>query len=187
MEEDTEMQLEELKESMEKSLHHTQQEISKIRAGRASPDMLDGVLVEYYGFNTPLNQLASISTPDAKTLLIKPFEKGMIKEIEKAITNSDLGFNPQNDGENVIVNIPSLTEERRKELVKKTKNEAEQGKISIRNLRKDTNDELKKLQKEGVSEDEIKKAEEEVQKLTDKYVGKIDEMLAKKEEEIMKV
>lgn len=185
--EETDMYLDELKEAMEKSLNHTQQEISKIRAGRASPDMLDGVLVEYYGINTPLNQVASINTPDAKTLMIKPFEKGMIKEIEKAITNSDLGFNPQNDGENVIINIPSLTEERRKDLVKKTKNEAENGKISIRNLRKDTNDELKKLQKEGVSEDEVKKAEDEVQKLTDTYVKKIDDMLVKKEEEIMKV
>lgn len=173
------------KEMMEKAVDHTKSELAKIRAGKAMPSMLDGLMVEYYGTPTPLNQVASVSTPDARTIFIKPWEKSMIGEIEKAILNSDLGFNPQNDGENIIINVPQLTEERRIQLSKQAKNVTEEGKISIRNARKEANDELKKL--EGVSEDLVKDAEDDVQTLTDKYTKKMDELLSHKEKEIMTV
>ena len=185
--EDLEFYLEEAKDHMEKSLHHVSHALAKIRAGRALPSMLDGLMVDYYGNPTPINQVASVNSPDARTLAIKPWEKTMLAEIEKAIINSDLGLNPQNDGEIIRLNIPPLTEERRKELVKQSKHEAEHGRVSVRNVRKDTNDHLKKLLKEHVSEDEVKKAEDAVQNLTDEYVSKIDELLANKEEEIMTV
>ena len=173
------------KEMMEKAVDHTKSELAKIRAGKAMPSMLDGLMVEYYGTPTPLNQVASVSTPDARTIFIKPWEKSMIGEIEKAILNSDLGFNPQNDGENIIINVPQLTEERRIQLSKQAKNVTEEGKISIRNARKEANDELKKL--EGVSEDLVKDAEDDVQALTNKYNKKMDELLSHKEKEIMTV
>lgn len=185
--EDLEFYLEEAKDHMEKSLHHVSHALAKIRAGRAMPSMLDGLMVEYYGNATPINQVASINTPDAKTLAIKPWEKTILSEIEKVIINSDLGLNPQNDGEIIRLNIPPLTEERRKDLVRQSKHEAEHGRVSVRNVRKDTNDQLKKLLKEHVSEDAVKKAEDDVQELTNEYVNKIDEILAKKEEEIMTV
>ncbi|MEO1055001.1 MAG: ribosome recycling factor [Bacteroidota bacterium] len=172
---------------MSNTLTHVNQALTKIRAGKAMPNMLDGIMVEYYGSPTPLNQVASVNTPDARTLLIKPWEKTIIPDLERAIINSDLGFNPQNDGEQVIINVPMLTEERRKVLVKQAKHEGEQGKISLRNVRKDTNDTFKQMQKDGVSEDEIKRAEDKVQKLTDDYGHKIDDLISKKEEEIMKV
>ncbi|MCK5104258.1 MAG: ribosome recycling factor, partial [Cyclobacteriaceae bacterium] len=158
-----------------------------IRAGRAMPSMLDGLVVDYYGNPTPINQVASVNTPDAKTLAIKPWEKNILTEIERAIINSDLGLNPQNDGEIIRLNIPPLTEERRKDLVKQSRNETEHGRISVRNVRKDANDHLKKLLKEHVSEDEVKKAETTIQELTDEYIKKIDDLLAKKEDEIMTV
>jgi len=185
--EDIDFHLEHAKESMDKSVAHTATELGKIRAGKASPAMLDGLMVEYYGNPTPISQVAAVNTPDARSITIKPWEKTMIGEIEKAIINSDLGLNPQNDGELIRVNIPPLTEERRKTLVKQAKGEAENGKISIRNIRKDTNDSLKKLLKEGTSEDMVKSAEEEVQKITDSHVVRIDEILAKKEEDIMTI
>jgi ribosome recycling factor len=185
--EDLEIYLEEAKDHMEKSLHHVSHALAKIRAGRAMPSMLDGLVVDYYGNPTPINQVASVNTPDARSLAIKPWEKSMLAEIEKAIINSDLGLNPQNDGEIIRLNIPPLTEERRKELVKQSRNEAEHGRVSVRNVRKDTNDHLKKLLKEHVSEDAVKKAEDAVQDLTNDYVSKIDELLANKEEEIMTV
>ena len=185
--EELEFYIEEAKDHMEKSIHHVSHMLAKIRAGRAMPNMLDGLMVEYYGNPTPINQVASINTPDPKTLAIKPWEKNMISEIEKAIINSDLGLNPQNDGEMVRLNIPPLTEERRKDLVKQSRHEAEHGKISVRNVRKDANDHIKKLLKEHVSEDEVKKAEAKVQELTDEYIKKIDDLLAKKEEDIMTV
>ena len=185
--EELEFYLEEAKDHMEKSLHHVSHALAKIRAGRAMPSMLDGLMVEYYGNPTPINQVASINTPDAKTLAIKPWEKNMLAEIERTIINSDLGLNPQNDGEMIRLNIPPLTEERRKDLVKQSKHEAEHGRVSVRNVRKDANDHVKKLLKENVSEDEVKKAEAQIQELTDDYVKKIDELLAKKEEEIMTV
>ncbi len=185
--EELEYYIEEAKDHMEKSLHHVSNALTKIRAGRAHPNMLDGLLVEYYGNPTPINQVATVNTPDARTLAIKPWEKSMIAEIEKAIINSDLGLNPQNDGEMIRLNIPPLTEERRVSLVKQARNEAEHGRVSVRNVRKEANDHIKKLLKEHVSEDEVKKAESKIQELTDEYVKKIDELLSKKEEEIMTV
>jgi ribosome recycling factor len=185
--EEIEMFLEEAKELMDKSVNHCHHELTKIRAGKAMPNMLDGLMVDYYGSPTPINQVASITTPDARTLSIKPWEKNMIGEIERAIINSDLGLNPQNDGEQVRINIPPLTEERRKDLVKQVKAEGENGKVSIRNVRKDTNDSLKKLLKDGVSEDAVKDAENEVQKLTDSHVTKIDQLTSDKEEDIMTI
>ncbi|WP_339874448.1 ribosome recycling factor [uncultured Algoriphagus sp.] len=185
--EEIELYLDEAKELMQKAVAHTSAELLKIRAGKAMPNLLDGIMVQYYGANTPLSQVSSVNTPDARTLSIKPFERSMISEIEKAIINSDLGLAPQNNGEVIILTIPALTEERRISLVKQAKHECEGGKISLRTVRKDINDELKKLQKDGAAEDEIKRAEDVVQKLTDQYSTKIDELLAKKEVDIMKV
>ena len=177
--------LEHTVETMGKSLARLSQELTKIRAGKAMPNMLDALNVDYYGNSTPVHQVASITTPDARTLIIKPWEKAMIGEIEKAIVNSDLGLNPQNDGEIVRINIPALTEERRIILVKQAKAAAENGKVSIRNIRKDTNEQLKKLLKEGASEDLIKDAEANVQKHTDEHVKKIDGIFEVKEKDIM--
>jgi ribosome recycling factor len=185
--EDIDFYIEHAKEMMSKALTHVNHEFTKIRAGKAMPAMLDGVMVEYYGNPTPLNQVSTINTPDARTLMIRPWEKTLIPDIEKAIMSSDLGLNPQNDGEQVIINIPVLTEERRKDLVKQAKHEAEVGKVSIRNSRKEANDHLKALIKEHVSEDAVKRAEDEIQKLTDEYSKKIDDLLGKKEEDIMHV
>jgi ribosome recycling factor len=185
--EEIELYLDEAKELMQKAIDHTASELVKIRAGKAMPNLLDGVFVMYYGSPTPLSQVSSVTTPDARTLAIKPFERNLISEIEKAIINSDLGLAPQNNGELIILTIPALTEERRLQLVRNAKSECETGKISIRSVRKDTNESLRKLQKEGASEDAIKRAEEQVQKFTDSYSAKIDELLSKKEIDIMKV
>lgn len=185
--EEIELYLEETKELMEKAIHHVNFTFGKIRAGKASPGMLDGIMIEYYGNPTPLNQVSSINTPDARSIIIKPWEKTIIPEIEKSIINSDLGLNPQNDGEIIRLNVPPLSEERRLQLVKQAKHEAEQGRISVRNIRKDTNDQLRKLLKEHVSEDAVKNAEIDVQELTDKYIEKIEDMLLRKEEDIMTV
>ncbi|MDX2190551.1 MAG: ribosome recycling factor [Bacteroidota bacterium] len=185
--EEIELFLDDANQSMEKALRHLETELTKIRAGRASTQMLDSILIEYYGSMTPLNQVSSSSTPDARTISIKPFEKGLIGEIEKAIRNSNLGFNPQNNGEVVIISVPALTEERRRDLVKQVRQEGEVAKVSIRNIRKETNEELRKLLKDGVAEDAVKTAEDDVQKLTDAYVIKIDEHCNKKEKEIMTV
>ncbi|MEQ8715733.1 MAG: ribosome recycling factor [Cyclobacteriaceae bacterium] len=187
MEEEIEMFLQEAEELMHKAISHTTAELVKIRAGKAMPNMLDTISVEYYGVMTPLSQVASVTTPDARTLVIKPWEKKMIAEIEKAIINSNLGFNPQNDGDIIRINIPALTEERRLQLVKQVKAEAENGKVSIRNVRKDTNDSLRKLLKDGASEDAIKRAEDEVQKITDNNTASIDELVVKKEADIMHI
>lgn len=181
------MILEEAEDNMKKGLRHLEKSLLKIRAGRANPDMLDGILVEYYGVNTPINQLANINSPDARTLSVQPFEKSMIPVVEKAIMNSDLGINPQNNGEMIILNIPPLTEERRKDLVKRARAEAEDGRVGIRNSRKEANNMIKDLKDSGLSEDEIADGEDRVQKLTDKYIKKVDEALETKEEEIMTV
>jgi ribosome recycling factor len=185
--EDIEFYLDHAKEQMDKTVAHTAQELAKIRAGKAMPALVEGLMVDYYGAPTPLNQVASVTAPDARTIAIKPWEKSTIPDIERSIINSDLGLNPQNDGELVRINIPPLTEERRIMLVKQAKNEAENGKVSIRNIRKDTNDSLKKLLKEHVSEDLIKDAEGEVQVLTDKHTQKIDDLLETKEKDIMTI
>jgi ribosome recycling factor len=183
--EEIELFLEEGRELMTKALNHVGHELTKIRAGKANPSMLDGIQVPYYGAVSPLNQVASMTTPDARTIFIKPWEKGLIHEIEKAIRDANLGLNPQNDGQQVIVNIPMLTEERRKQLVKQVGHECEHGRVSVRNIRKDTNEQLKKIK--GVSEDDIKNAEETVQKFTDEFIGRIDTLMKKKEVEIMTV
>ncbi|MFD2892419.1 ribosome recycling factor [Flavobacterium chuncheonense] len=175
------------KESMEGSIAHLEKEFLNIRAGKASPQMLGGVFVDYYGSQTPLSQVANINAADARTLTVTPWEKNMIQPIEKAIMIANLGLNPMNNGESIIINIPALTEERRKDLVKQAKAEAEDAKIGIRNARKDANTDIKKEEKNGTSEDICKKAEEDVQKLTDAYIKKIEEHLVIKEAEIMKV
>lgn len=181
------MILEMAEESMNKAMKYTQSELQKIRAGRANANMLDGVTVEYYGAPVPLNQVASVTTPDARSISIKPFEKDIIKDIEKAIINSNMGLNPANDGEIIRLNIPPLTEERRRDLVKKVKAEIEVAKINIRKVRHEANDELKKLKNDGVSEDAIKIGEERVQALTNEYSEKIDELFKNKEADIMHV
>jgi len=184
MNEEIEFIIDEAKEGMDKAIQHLKKELANIRAGKASPQMLRGVMVDYYGSQTPLSQVANINTPDAQTLSIQPWEKSMIQEIEKGIMYANLGFNPMNNGESVIINVPPLTEERRKELVKVAKAEAEHGKVSVRNIRKEANHDIKKTE---ASEDEKKIGEDEIQKLTDNHVKMIDEMLKVKEAEIMKV
>ncbi len=183
--EEIEMYLEEAKDQMNKALAHVSHELTKIRAGKANPSMLEGILVSYYGAMTPLQQVSSMTTPDARTIFIKPWEKGLIQEIEKSIMNANLGLTPQNDGQQVIINVPMLTEERRRQLVKQVSQECEQGKVSIRSIRKETNESLKKIK--GVSEDDVKNGEATVQKLTDESIVKIDAILKKKEAEIMTV
>lgn len=185
--EEIQLFLDDAKESMEKAIVHTDNELAKIRAGKATPGMLKGIMVEYYGAPTPIEQISSISTSDARTINIKPWEKNSISEIEKAILHSDLGLNPMNNGENIIINVPALTEERRKDLVKQAKNEGENSRIRVRNIRKDANSGLRSLLKEGASEDEVKKAEDEIQKLTDVYIKKIDALLVAKEADIMTI
>jgi ribosome recycling factor len=180
-----ELYLEDAREKMAKAVNHTGNELVKIRAGKANPSMLDGLHVPYYGTMSPLNQVASVTTPEARTLLIKPWEKGLIHEIERAIINANLGLTPANDGQQVIINIPMLTEERRKQLVKQVHTECEHGKVSIRTIRKETNEHLKKIK--GASEDDLKDAEETVQKMTDEYIARIDGLMKKKEGEIMTV
>ncbi len=184
MNEEIEFIVDEAKEGMQKAIAHLKKELANIRAGKASPQMLRGVMVDYYGSQTPLSQVANINTPDAQTLSVQPWEKSMIQEIEKGIMYANLGFNPMNNGESVIINVPPLTEERRKDLVKVAKAEAEHGKISIRNIRKEANHDIKKT---DASEDEKKLGEDEIQKLTDSHVKMVDEMLKTKEAEIMKV
>ncbi len=183
--EELELYLDDANEQMNKALAHVGNELAKIRAGKANPSMLDGILVPYYGATSPLNQVSSITSPDARTLFIKPWEKGLIQEIERAIMAANLGLTPQNDGQQVIINIPMLTEERRRQLVKQVGQECEHGKVSLRSIRKETNENLKKVK--GVSEDDVKNAEETVQKLTDEYIAKIDALMKKKEAEIMTV
>ncbi|MCB9203229.1 MAG: ribosome recycling factor [Flavobacteriales bacterium] len=183
--EELELILESASEQMQLALDHLEKSFTKIRAGRPSASMLQGVMVEYYGASTPLNQVANISVPDAMTLSIQPFEKSLISGIEKAIINSNLGFAPNNNGEYVIISVPPLTEERRKELTKQAKSETENAKVSIRNARKDANNDIKKV--EGVSEDIIKDYEEKNQQLTDSFIVKVEQHFAKKEAEIMKV
>ena len=179
--------LDSAKEAMIGSVAHLEKELLNIRAGKASPQMLGGVFVDYYGSQTPLSQVANINAADARTLTVTPWEKNMLHPFEKAIMIANLGLNPMNNGDNIIINIPALTEERRRDLVKQAKHEAEEAKIGIRNHRKDANTDIKKEEKNGTAEDICKKAEEDVQKLTDSFIKKIEEVLAVKEAEIMKV
>ncbi|HBK72010.1 MAG TPA: ribosome recycling factor [Flavobacteriaceae bacterium] len=172
------------KEQMENALEHLKRELSNIRAGKASPAMLKNVMVDYYGSQTPLAQVANVNTPDARTITIQPWEKPMLQEIEKAIMIANIGFNPMNNGESIIINVPALTEERRKELAKQAKSEAESDKVSVRNARKDANNDIKKL---DISEDLEKNAESDIQDLTNKYIKIIDDLFDKKEIEIMTI
>lgn len=181
------MVIEMAEEKMEKAVRYLKDELSKLRAGKASPHMLDGVTVDYYGTATPLDRVSNINTPDARTILVQPWEKSMLDPVEKAILHANLGFNPVNNGEVLRIVVPALTEERRKVLVKQVKNEGENARVSIRNARREANDELKRLQKEGLAEDLEKSAQQDVQKLTDTYTEKVDEVLERKENEIMTV
>jgi ribosome recycling factor len=187
MTEEIEFILESTEESMQGSIAHLEKEFLNIRAGKASPAMLGSVFVDYYGAATPLSQVSKISVPDARTITLQPFEKNMLQAIEKAIMIANIGFNPMNNGDVIIISVPPLTEERRRELAKQAKAEAEDAKIGVRNVRKDSNNEIKKLEKDGTSEDVCKSAEDEVQNLTNSFIKKIDELLAEKEAEIMKV
>ncbi len=179
--------LKETHDHMEKAISHLEAELTKVRAGKATPSMLDSVHADYYGTNTPLYQIASINTTDARTLVIQPFEKSMITAIEKGITVANLGFNPQNDGTLIRINVPALTEERRKDLVKQARHEGENARIGIRAARRDANEMIKKLIKDGLSEDLAKDAEGKTQHMTDEYITKVDKHLSSKEEEIMTV
>lgn len=180
--------LDESESKMKKAVEALKKEYATIRAGRANPALLDNIQVDYYGASTPLNQLSSISAPEARLLLIQPWDKSAIKDIEKAILKSDLDLNPNSDGNVIRISIPQLTEERRKELVKFTKKKAEEFRVVIRNIRRDANEEIKKLQKEGeISEDEMHRVQNEIQDLTDKYIEKINDVFKNKEEEIMEV
>jgi len=185
--EEIQLYLDDAKESMAKAIHFVSKELTKVRAGKASPDMLSGVMVEYYGAMTPLANVSSINTPDARTIVITPWEKTILQDIERAIINGDTGLNPQNNGEIIRINVPALTEERRMEYVKKAKAECENGKVRLRGIRKDTNNELKKLLSDGASEDAIKGAEDSVQKMIDSYSADIDKLLVEKEKDIMTV
>ena len=183
--EEIEFILDSTRESMDKSIEHLEVAFSKIRAGKASPQMLDNVSIDYYGAMTPLNQASNINTPDAKTISVQPWDKSMLEVMEKAIIDANLGFTPMNNGETIIINVPPVTEERRRALVKQAKAEAENAKVSIRNVRKDANDELKKL--DGLSQDVVKDAENSVQDVTNEFSSKVDAFFTKKESEIMTV
>jgi ribosome recycling factor len=187
MEEDVQLILDIVEEKMGKAIHYLHDELNKLRAGKASPHMLDGVTVDYYGAKTPLNQVSNVNTPDPRTIIVQPWEKKMLEPIEKSIMHANLGFNPVNNGENLRIVVPALTEERRRVLVRQVKAEGENCRVSIRNARRDAKEEIKKMQKEGLPEDTGKRAEQEIQNLTDSYSGKVDEILQKKEDEIMTI
>ena len=187
MNEEVKLFMDDAKEQMENALNHLENELAKIRAGRANPKILNDVLVEYYGTPTPLAQVANITSPDPRTITVQPWERQMISPIEKAIRNANLGFNPDNNGELIRINVPPLTEERRKDLVKQSRTIGETAKVSIRNARRDAIDQFKKMTKEGLPEDAAKDAEADVQKLTDAYSKKIEDMLAMKEKYILTI
>lgn len=174
-------------ERMDKAIQALKRDLATLRAGRATPALLDRIQVDYYGSPTPVNQLANINTPDSRTLMIQPWDKSSLSEIERAIQKSDLGLTPANDGTMIRLSIPPLTEERRVELVKTTKKFGEEAKVAIRNIRRDANDDIKKLEKTEISEDESRRHQEDIQKTTDKYVAEVEKVLAGKEKEIMEV
>lgn len=187
MSEELSLIMDDAEEHMDKAIQHLEVELVKIRAGRANPNMLDGIVVDYYGTPTPINQIGNLSVIDARTLTIQPWEKNMLQPIERAIINSNIGLAPQNDGNIIRLFLPPLTEERRKELVKRVNAEGEHTKIAVRNIRRDAIEQIKKLQKDGLSEDAAKDAEKDVQVLTDKYSLQIDKHLEAKDKEIMSV
>jgi ribosome recycling factor len=187
MNEELEFVFDAAKEAMENAMTHLDGELQKIRAGKATPMMLNKVVVEYYGALTPLNQVANVNAIDGRTLSIQPFEKSLLDEIEKGIAHANLGLNPQSNGETILINIPVLTEERRTELSKQAKAEGEDAKVGIRNARKDANDEIKKLKNDGLSEDLAKDAENNIQEITNSFSAKIDALIDAKEKDIMTV
>ncbi len=179
--------IDDLSQDMKKAIAHLEVELSKIRAGKANPQILDGIYVDYYGSPTPMNQVANVSVPDARTITVQPYEKKMIQPIEKAIIASNIGLNPQNDGQIIRLFLPPLTEERRKEFAKRAYNEGEQGKIAIRSIRRESIEQIRKLQKDGMSEDLAKDAEASIQGITDKFIALVDTHCKEKEKEIMTV
>ncbi|HQN98264.1 MAG TPA: ribosome recycling factor [Bacteroidales bacterium] len=185
--EESEFCLEETRESMDNALLYFEKEFQKIRAGKANPQMLEGVKVDYYGVITPIDKVSNITTPDPRQIIVQPWDKSMLAPIEKAILAANLGFNPQNNGEVLRIIVPPLTEERRRELVKKAKAEAENAKVTIRNIRRTAMETSKKLKKDGIPEDEIEQLEEQIQKLTDEYIEKIDKAFEIKEKDIMTI
>ncbi|WP_207495577.1 ribosome recycling factor [Aridibaculum aurantiacum] len=187
MSEELEMVIDDAETSMKKAIGHLEAELVKIRAGKANPTMLDGINVDYYGSPTPINQVANINIMDARTISIQPWERNMLQPIERAIIASNIGLNPQNDGVNIRLYLPPLTEERRRELVKRSSGEGEHSKVAIRNIRREAIEEVKKLQKEGLSEDAAKDSEKEIQDLTDKYISQVDKLLVAKEKDIMSI
>jgi len=187
MSEESQFVLDEAAEGMTNAILHLERDFQKIRTGKATPDVLDDVKIDYYGVMTPIRQAANINTPDARTIVVQAFDKNMLPVMEKAIMAANLGFNPRNDGEVLRIQVPPLTEERRRNMVKQAKNEAENAKVAIRNIRRNANEEAKKLKKDGIPEDEIKRLEEEVQKLTDKFIKKVDELSDAKEKDMMVV
>lgn len=187
MNEELQFVLDSSKEAMNAAVEHLDKQLLKIRAGKASPMMLSGVMVDYYGSLTPLAQIANVNTLDGRTITVQPWEKNMMQPIEKAIIDSNLGLNPQNNGEIIMLNVPMLTEERRRDLTKQARAEGEHAKVGIRNARKDANDEIKKMKNDGLSEDLAKNSEADVQKLTDGFIAKVDAIIDAKEKDIMKV
>ena len=175
-------------ERMQKAIASLKKDLGSVRAGRASVSILDKIQVDYYGSPTPINQMANVTTPDSRTIVIQPWDRSVLGDIEKAILKSDLGLTPGNDGSIIRIAIPALTEERRKELVKMVKKMGEESKIAVRNIRRDANDDLKKIEKDGtVSEDESRRMQEEIQKLTDKYIDEVDKVVTTKEKEVLEV
>jgi len=187
MNEEVQFCLDEAKESMQNALIHLEHELHKIRAGKASPQMLEGVKVDYYGTLTPIDQIANIGTPDPRQIIVQPWEKNMLGPIDKAILAANLGFNPTNNGEVIRIMVPPPTEERRRDMVKRAKNEAEIAKVSIRNIRRSANETAKKLEKDGIPEDEIKNLEKDIQTVTDANIIKVDKIFESKEKDIMTV
>jgi len=187
MTEEAKFILEEIKESMQHALTHLEKEFHKFRTGKASPQMLEGVRVDYYGNPTSVDKIANINTPDARTIIVQPWEKAMLNPLAKAILDANLGFNPQNNGEILRITVPPLTEERRRDMVKKAKSEAEIARVSIRNIRRNAVEDAKKLEKEGLSEDDIKVLEKEIQHITDSFIAQADKILEHKEKDVMTV
>jgi len=187
MSEELELIMDDMNTSMKKAISHFETELTKIRAGKANPSMIDGIMVEYYGSATPINQVANITIADARTIGIQPWEKNMLHPIERAILAANIGITPQNDGNQIRLFLPPLTEERRRELFKKAGSEGEQCKVAIRNIRRDAIECIKKLQKDGLSEDQAKDSEDEVQEVTDRYIVLVEKHLAAKEKEMMAI
>lgn len=185
--EECQLVYDDVQENMEKSIVHLEREFQNIRAGKASPDMLRSVMVDFYGVMTPINQTSNVTSPDARQIIVQPWDKSQITSIEKAIINANLGLNPQNEGEVLRITVPVITEERRRDLVKQAKSFAEEGKIGIRNSRRAGNDEAKQLEKEGIPEDDVKRLQDDIQKLTDEFIEKIDKLFEKKDIDIMTI